>query len=231
MKTFRPVLFGMLLCGSFGLAMAGDVKPHSALKGHPNFITAEKDLMAASKSISKSQEANECVFRVEGGHGAKAKEAIEAAEKQVWEAAEWANTHDNDCKEWEKKNKGAKGPKRSPTEPKLKGHPNLKGHTNMIAAEKDLIGAYEAVERSQEANECVYGVEGGHGQKAKEAIDAAFKQVTESAEWVNTHDNECKEKAAVAKDKKEIAKDKKDIANDKKDLSNDQKQLKKDEKK
>jgi hypothetical protein len=131
------------------------------------------------------------VFGVEGGHGAKAKEDIEAAEKQTWEAAEWVNTHAKDCDDWVKANKGKKGEK--PTLPELKGHPALKGHGNLVAAEKDLIEAYKSISKSQEANECVFGIEGGHGQKAKEAIDAAFKQVTEAAEWVNTHENECKE--------------------------------------
>jgi hypothetical protein len=195
MIKLSNVLLASTLCLSV-VAFAGDMKAHTAtgpLKGHPNLIAAEVKLHAAAKAISKSQEANECVFGVEGGHGQKAKEAIEAAEKQVWDAAEWVNTHDNDCKEWLKKNEkgGKKGEK--PTLPELKGHPNLKGHGNLIAAESDLIESYKAIGRSQEANECVFGVEGGHGQKAKDAIDAAFKQVTESAEWVNTHDNDCKE--------------------------------------
>jgi hypothetical protein len=173
------------------LAVAANAGP---LKGHPNLSAAEVKLHAAAKSISKSQEANECVFGVEGGHGQKAKEAIVAAEKDAVEAAEWVTTHDNDCKEWLKKNPamGKKGAPK-PTEPKLSGHPNLKGHPNMVAAERDLIAAYEAIERSQEANECVFGVEGGNGQKVKGAIDVAFKQVTEAAEWVNVHDADCAE--------------------------------------
>jgi uncharacterized protein (DUF1786 family) len=190
MIQLRKLVVTSVLCLSATVALAdNDRKPHGPLKGHTNLIAAEKDLAASFKSISKSQEANECVFGLEGGHGAKAKEAIEAAAKQVWEAAEWVNTHEKECGEY-KPAKG--GGKKGPKEPTLKGHPALKGHPNLIAAEKDLIGAYDAVVRSQEANECVFGVEGGHGQKAKEAIDVAFKQVTEAAEWVNTHENECK---------------------------------------
>jgi hypothetical protein len=200
MSKLRTVLITAAL--ALPLAAFADNKEHAAtgpLKGHPNLIAAEKKLHAAAKSISKSQEANECVFGVEGGHGAKAKTDIEAAEKQVWDAAEWVTTHDNDCKEWEKKNKGGAKKGGGPKEPKLKGHPNLKGHKNLIAAETDLIAAYESIEKSQEANECVFGVEGGHGQKAKTDIDAAFKQVTEAAEWINTHENECKEYAKKPK--------------------------------
>jgi hypothetical protein len=186
MIKLRNVVVASVLCLS-AVAFSGEMKAHGALKGHANLLTAEQKLHAAAKSISKSQEANECAFGVEGGHGQKAKAAIEAAEKEVWDSAEWVNTHGKECGEY----KPAKA-KAGPKEPTRKGHPALKGHPNMIAAEKDLIAAYEAIERSQAANECVFGLEGGHGQKAKDAIDVAFKQVTESAEWVNTHENECK---------------------------------------
>jgi hypothetical protein len=177
------------LCLSMGVASADELKPHAALKGHPHLIAAEKALHEAVAHISKSQEANECVFGLEGGHGQKAKEAIVAAEKQVWDAAEWVNTHEKDCKDV-KPGKGAKGV----AAPEMKGHPNLKGHGNMISAEKELIAAFKDISKSQEANECVFAVEGGHGKEAKEAIDAAFKQVTEAAEYTNTHEKDCKGK-------------------------------------
>jgi hypothetical protein len=188
-----------------GAAFADDgAKPHETLKGHPHLLKAEKDLHASAKAITKSQEANECVFRDEGGHGKKAKEAIAEAEKQVWEAAEWVNSHEKDCADLK-----AKGGKKEKQEaPTLKGHPDLKGHPHMIKAEKDLIEAFNAVVKSQEANECVFGVEGGHGQKAKEAIDAAFKQVTEAADWVSSHEDACKEKGKDKEKGKEKGKDK-----------------------
>ena len=72
-------------------------KAHGALKGHPNLLKAEKSLVASWNAISKSQQANECVFGLEGGHGAKAKEAIEAAFKQVHDAGEYVNTHAKEC--------------------------------------------------------------------------------------------------------------------------------------
>jgi hypothetical protein len=166
-------------------AFAGDtVKLHPALKGHPNLIKAEKDLSNAFGAITKSQEANECVFGIEGGHGQKAKEAIEAAQKQVFDAAEWVNTHDKDCI-------GVKGKKVGKVE-RVKAHGDLKGHGNLIKAESELVNAFEAITLSQQANECVFGVEGGHGATAKDAIETAYKQVYEAAEYVNTHGNECK---------------------------------------
>jgi len=170
-----------------GVAFAdGDMKPHGQLKGHGNLIKAEQELHASAKSISKSQEANECVFGVEGGHGQKAKEAIVFAEKQVWEAAEWVNTHAKDCEAFKP---GKDIPKSNAI--KLRAHPELKGHPNLIAAEKDLHSAYGAITKSQEANECVFGLEGGHGAKAKEAIEAAAHQIDEAAEWVSSHANAC----------------------------------------
>jgi hypothetical protein len=168
-------------------AYAGDaMKLHSGLKGHPNLVKAEKDLSAAANSISKSQSANECVFGMEGGHGKEAKEAIEAAQHQVFESAEWVNGHGKDCV-------GNKGKKAGKVE-RMKAHGALKGHGNLVAAESDLINALEAISLSQDANECVFGMEGGHGAKAKELIEAAYKQVYESAEWVNTHGAECGKK-------------------------------------
>ena len=107
MFKLRSVIVPLALFVSLGVALGkGDAEPKlHALKGHPNLIKAEKELHAAKASIAKSQEANECVFGVEGGHGQKAKEDIEAARKQVHEAAEWVNGHENECKEHAKKGK------------------------------------------------------------------------------------------------------------------------------
>lgn len=187
-KVSHIVVLSSLCLSSIAFADGNEMKPHGPLKGHPNLIKAEESLHAAARSITKSQEANECVFGDEGGHGAKAKRAIADAERQVWEAAEWVNTHAKVCEAPRPKKDGDK------SEPTLKGHADLKGHPNMVQAERELIAAYEAIVRSQEANECVFGVEGGHGQKAKAAILSAFKQVTEAADWVNTHENVCRER-------------------------------------
>ena len=65
----------------------------AVLKGHPNLEKARASLNEADMYISKSQAANEGVWKAEGGHGAKAKEAIAEAKKQLDLAAEWVNTH------------------------------------------------------------------------------------------------------------------------------------------
>lgn len=191
MSTLRSAVVAVA-CLSTSVAFAGGGAKLHALKGHPNLIKAEKDLHAAYASITKSQEANECAFGVEGGHGHKAKEAIEVAAKEVWEAAEWVNTHGKECSEHAKTAKAAEV--KAAGAVAMKAHPELKGHPNMVRAEKELIDAYAAIVKSQEANECSFGVEGGHGQKAKAAIEAAFKEVTDAAEWVNGHEADCKGK-------------------------------------
>jgi hypothetical protein len=184
MSKLGTVLFTLSICLPV-IAFGDGMKPHSALKGHPNLVTAERDLASAVAAIDKSQSANECVFGMEGGHGQKAKEAIESAQKQVYDAAEWANGHSKECM-------GNKGKKAGKVE-RMKMHSGMKGHGNLVAAEKDLVGALEAITLSQDSNECVFGMEGGHGKEAKEQVEAAYHQVWDAAEYINTHDNECKE--------------------------------------
>ena len=188
MSKLRTVLISCAMAVVPMVAQADAPKAHSALKGHPNLIKAEKELINASNAITKSQEANECVFGLEGGHGADAKKQIDAAYQQVYDAAEYINTHADECK-------GLKPPAEKPKkEAAPKAHGALKGHPNLLKAEKSLVAAWNAIAKSQQANECVFGLEGGHGAKAKEAINVAFKQVYDAGEYVNTHAKECVKK-------------------------------------
>jgi hypothetical protein len=63
----------------------------------------------------------------------------------------------------------------------------LKGHPNLEKARMSLIEADKHITESQKANEKVWGDEGGHGKRAKEAIDTAKKELDLAAEWVNSH--------------------------------------------
>jgi hypothetical protein len=63
------------------------------LKGHPNLEKARASLNDAERYIAASQKANEGVWKEEGGHGRKAKEAIETAKQELDLAAEWVNKH------------------------------------------------------------------------------------------------------------------------------------------
>lgn len=70
-------------------ALAKDV----VLKGHPNLEKARAALNEAERHITASQKANERVWSDEGGHGKRAKEAIETAKQEIDLAAEWVNSH------------------------------------------------------------------------------------------------------------------------------------------
>ena len=61
------------------------------MRGHPQLEAARNDLDRAWGHISRSQEANEWSPGDEGGHGAKAKEAISLAKDELRQAAEFLN--------------------------------------------------------------------------------------------------------------------------------------------
>jgi hypothetical protein len=63
----------------------------------------------------------------------------------------------------------------------------LKGHPNLEKARAALNEAERHITASQKANERVWGDEGGHGKKAKEAIATAKQELDLAAEWVNAH--------------------------------------------
>jgi hypothetical protein len=63
----------------------------------------------------------------------------------------------------------------------------LKGHPNLEKARASLNDADKWITASQKANEGVWGDEGGHGKRAKEAIATAKQELDLAAEWVNAH--------------------------------------------
>lgn len=87
MKNLKTIAITAALCLPLGAFAAG------ALKGHPNLEKARNALNDADKYITASQRANEAIWKDEGGHGQKAKEAIAEAKKQLDAAAEWVNNH------------------------------------------------------------------------------------------------------------------------------------------
>jgi len=62
----------------------------------------------------------------------------------------------------------------------------LKGHPNLEKARASLNDADKWITASQKANEGVWGDEGGHGKRAKEAIATAKHEIDLAAEWVNS---------------------------------------------
>jgi hypothetical protein len=65
--------------------------------------------------------------------------------------------------------------------------PNLRGHLHLQRARHALKEAWTEISASQQANERVWGDEGGHGKQAKEAIEKANREIELAAEWVNSH--------------------------------------------
>ena len=63
----------------------------------------------------------------------------------------------------------------------------LRGHPNLEKARAALNEADKFIVASQKANERVWGDEGSHGKKAKEAIATAKQELDLAAEWVNAH--------------------------------------------
>jgi hypothetical protein len=88
MSKFSTIVITAAICLPIG-AFAKD----AMLKGHPNLQKARTSLNDADKWISASQQANEAVWKDEGGHGQKAKAAISTAKSELDLAAEWVNTH------------------------------------------------------------------------------------------------------------------------------------------
>ncbi|HEY1554008.1 MAG TPA: hypothetical protein VGF94_04190 [Kofleriaceae bacterium] len=85
MSKLRVALLTALIALPAGFLAAGP------LRGHPHLQKANESLNKAWEEISASQKSNEPIWKDEGGHGQKAKDAIEEAKKQLDEAAEWVN--------------------------------------------------------------------------------------------------------------------------------------------
>jgi len=64
----------------------------------------------------------------------------------------------------------------------------LNGHPNLQKAYHSLNEAYDWINKSQTANERVWRDEGSHGQRAKEYIERAKRELDLAAEWINSHE-------------------------------------------
>jgi hypothetical protein len=87
MSKLRIIALTAVLAASAGFLAA------QPLRGHPNLQKAHDALNTAERRISASQEANEPVWKDEGGHGQKAKALIQQAKVQLDAAAQWVNHH------------------------------------------------------------------------------------------------------------------------------------------
>jgi hypothetical protein len=87
---------GKLLLGSVALALTMSVAlagaPVDNISGqkHPNLAAAQRLSTQAYEKIAQAQQANEWDL---GGHAAKAKELLDQVNRELKEAAEFANHH------------------------------------------------------------------------------------------------------------------------------------------
>jgi hypothetical protein len=132
---------------------------------HPNLVNAWKNLDKAWGKISKAQEANADQL---GGHGAKAKDLIAAAQADLKQARDSAN-----------KNAGT-GTGGDATEcPPAFDFPK---HKNIAAASKFLSNACMKVTAAQKANE--FDMD-GHAAQAKADIIAAMGELLAARDFAN----------------------------------------------
>jgi hypothetical protein len=82
MRTIKTLVLAAAVIAPLGFAVAGP------MKGHPNLEAASHALDTAFEKITASQKANEFD---EGGHAAKAKDHIAAAQAELVEAAKFDN--------------------------------------------------------------------------------------------------------------------------------------------
>jgi hypothetical protein len=85
MSKLRIIALTALLTAPAGFLAA------QSLRDHPNLQKARAALKNADMWISRSQEANEGIWKDEGGHGQKAKALIQQAKSELDAAAEWVN--------------------------------------------------------------------------------------------------------------------------------------------
>lgn len=163
MKRFKIAL-ALFVAGTFatsGLAMAKAPK----WPKHPNLVAAWKSLDKAWMKVDKAQDANGDAL---GGHGAKAKAFIQAAEDDLVAARKSANTnageaHDGDAAE-------------CPPAFKFPKHPA------MAAASTALVKACNKITAAQKANE--YDMD-GHAAQAKSDIIAAMGELLAARDFAN----------------------------------------------
>jgi hypothetical protein len=132
---------------------------------HPNLVAAWADLDNAWNKVDKAQDANGDAL---GGHGAKAKAFIQAAEDELKAARDSAN-----------KNKGEAGAGDSTECPKAFDFPK---HPNMAAASSFLVKACAKIVAAQKANE--YDMD-GHAAKAKANIVSALGEILAARDFAN----------------------------------------------
>ncbi len=141
---------------------------------YPNLVKSWEAIQAAKKHIEKAEAAH-AQHGTLGGHGAKAVQAINAAELELDQAVMFADTH---------RKPGAPGvvtPK-----PPLTARPDDVKYPNLGDARLQIEWAIRHIEDAMQYH-APTGTLGGHGEKAVEHLRRALAEITEAERWADTH--------------------------------------------
>ena len=163
MKNLKTAI-ALLIAGTM-FAAAGSANAAPKWPKHPNLVAAWKALDKAWAKVDKAQDANGDAL---GGHGAKAKAAIQAAEDDLKAARDSANKNAGTGKGGEAKECPAAF--------------NFPKHPNMAAASKFLVQACNKITAAQTANE--FDMD-GHAAQAKADIVTALEELLAARDFAN----------------------------------------------
>jgi hypothetical protein len=155
------------------LAQPAEAGRPDAVK-YPNLIKSWEAIQAAKGHVQKAEVAHAKTGTL-GGHGAKAVQAINAAELELDEAVTFAETH---------RKPGAPGP--VTPKPPLTARPDDVKYPNLGDARLQIEWAVRHVEDAMQYHAPI-GTLGGHGEKAVEQLHRALAEVTEAERWADTH--------------------------------------------
>jgi hypothetical protein len=140
---------------------------------YPNLVKSWEAIQAAKGYVQKA-EANHAATGTLGGHGAKAVQAINAAELEIDQAVMWADTH---------RKPGAPGVVTA--KPPLTARPDDVKYPNLGDARLQIEWAVRHVEDAMQYH-APTGTLGGHGEKI-EQLRRALAEINEAERWVDTH--------------------------------------------
>lgn len=168
-KILQAVVIATLI-GRTAFALAG--RPDQVK--YPNLVKSWEVLQQARSHLQKAEEAH-LNHGTLGGHGAKAVEAVNAAQAEIDQAVAFAETH---------RRPGAPGvvtPK-----PPLVARPDDAKYPNLGNARLETEWAIRHIEDAMQFHAPI-GTLGGHGEKAVEALRRGLQEINGAERWADTH--------------------------------------------
>jgi hypothetical protein len=141
---------------------------------YPNLAKSWEALQNAHEHLQRA-EANHAEHGTLGGHGARAVDAVDAAQVEIALAVMFADTHRKPGPP------GAVTPK-----PPLTARPDDVKYPNLGDARLQLEWAIRHIEDAMQYHGPT-GTLGGHGEKAVEILRRGLGEITEAERWADTH--------------------------------------------